>query len=119
VENSLGLITPDVTRSLGLTYPEAQRTLGLITPDITRSLGQEGFILKPPRTFLGVPLTVVVTVVGMSMVGGGLGGYFAARNTKGYALGALGGMVGSLGGIAIAGYMQKRLLESSAESRVA
>jgi hypothetical protein len=123
VENSLGIITPDITRSLGLTFPEGVRTLGLITPDITRSLGQESFVLDQPRTFLGVPLTVVLTVAGLSMVGGGLGGYAAARSAKGYSLGALGGLVGSLGGIAVAGYIQKRALEaggvSAIESRVA
>ena len=108
MQNSLGIITPDITRSLGFISPEAVRGLGIITPDITRSLGQIKFA---PGQLLGVPMPTLVSVVSMSTIGSMAAGYAASRSTKGALLGAAGGLIGSISGIAIAGYIQKRSFE--------
>lgn len=112
MQNSLGIITPDITRSLGFISPEAVRGLGIITPDITRSLGQP--IRFSPMALLGVPIPTLVSVVSMSVIGSSTAGYAASRSAKGALLGAAGGLVGSIGGIAIAGYIQKRAFEKLA-----
>ena len=80
--NNLGLITPDITRSLGFISMEINRTLsgglGLITPEITRSLGaDEPLVFTPGGAVLGVPLTTWALVIGATGVGTAGAGYLA------------------------------------------
>lgn len=98
-----------------------QNSLGIITPDITRSLGETrllnpGEVNVSPLALLGVPMPTLVAVVSMSMFGSSAAGYAATGSAKGGLFGAVGGLVGSIGGIAIAGFIQKRQFEKLAAS---
>jgi hypothetical protein len=104
---SLGIITPDYTDSLGYIYPEAQQSLGIITPDYTAMLGR-------PTMVMGIPLQTWLTVTSLSAVGAGLGGWAASRSAKGSAACALSGALGSAVGIALTSMLASR--QESAES---
>ena len=106
--NPLGIITPDVTRTLGYISMDAQRALGIITPDVTRTLGQR---LELPGSILGVPFGTWATVMGMAGVASGAAGFVATRSAKGAILGTLAGALGSAAGIATASYLSNRALE--------
>jgi hypothetical protein len=119
----LGIITPDVTTTLGYIDGEAVRSLGLITPDVVDTLGdfpptQIIPLGEAPRMLFGIPLSTWLTVVGTSGVGAGAAGWLATRSAKGWMIGSIGGMVGSAAGIAVSAWLTKRSLEKMSVASV-
>lgn len=92
--HDLGLITPDITRTLGLISPEGQRALS--------------YSLQQPTTLLSFPVTTWGIIVGGATVGGAAAGYASSMSGRGALFGMLGGLIGSAGGMALAGYLGVR-----------
>lgn len=67
--------------------------LGIITPDVTRELGMP--------VILGIPLTSWLTVASLSAAGGAAGAYATTKSQRGILGGTLGGLVGGLLGVAV------------------
>jgi hypothetical protein len=103
---NLGLITPDITRSLGYISQQAGHLLsdplGLITPDITRSLGAQELSLG------GVDWKTWATILGLATVGAGAAGYVATKSGRSAGAAALGGLVGSAAGVWLTKYLNQR-----------
>lgn len=80
--------------------------LGIITPDMTTTLG-----FGPSRAILGVPLMTWAIVLGASGAGAGVAGFAIGRSAKAAVSSSLGGIVGAAIGIGMAGYMTMREFE--------
>ena len=112
---NLGIITPDITRSLGYISQEAGGLLsglGIITPDITRSLGAvpptEVIPLGQLKLDLGKFSTGTwATVLGLSAAGAGIAALAVTKSPTGAIGGAIGGVIGSAAGLFIAQKMKE------------
>lgn len=113
----IGIITPDITRSLGFISQEAGHllsdSLGIITPDIMRSLGEvpptEIIPLGAMRLDLGGHSTTTwATVLGLSALGAAAAAFAVSRSARGATYAAVGGVAGSAAGMALSQYMNIR-----------